>query len=386
VTDRSLADEIVRALGDRELAVKVSPDIPLVKDRVRQMTEFTSGRPLPPGALEARGVTVERMRAFADAAGQFYAAAPWRHLSDEDLIRIEAPAVDRGISHVTVLGAAGQTFGLGFFASSREFERIQGDADPEVFLGRGGKWSLFYGPIDEMPFGDVDLWEDHELPVAGPSAYPVPAWFGPHGELRRPAAPMLADMEAILRSLARVSESEIDGGRWSHDVPTTDGARTVTLAIPELLRPLDAPPDRRRRGMPDRRVMEHVMLEVERFAAGQSFESPADLNAALRQRFSGPLDEVPSTSTTPLELAQDMAYRGADARGRRRLQLARRALELSPDCADAYVLLAEAAGSLDEARDLYGQAVAAGERALGPAAFTDEVGGMSRSLLNLRSE
>jgi len=374
VTDPTLADEIVRALGDRELAVKVSEEIPLVKDRVREMAQSTGGRPLPPDALWARGVTVERMRAFAAAASQFYEAAPWRHLSDEDLIHIEAPAVDRGLSHVTVLGAARQTFGLGFFTGPREFERIQEEADPEAFLGRQGKWSLFYGPIDEMPFGDVDLWEDHALPVAGPSAYPVAMWFGPDGELRRPGASMLANLEALLRALARTSENEIDQGRWSHDVPTADGPRTVTLAIPELLRPLEAPPAHRRRGMPDRRVMERMMLEVERFAATQSFESPAELSAAIQQRFSGPLDEVPSTATTPLERAQDLAYRAAEARGRRRLQLARRALELGPDCADAYVLLAEAAPGPAEAHDLYVQAVAAGERALGSVAFTDDVG------------
>ncbi len=373
VSDRALAGEIVGALGDRELVVKVSPDIPLVKDRVRQMAEFAEGRPLPPDALRARGVTVERMRAFAVAASEFYQAAPWRHLSDEDLIRIEAPAVDRGLSHFTVLGAAGQTFGLGFFASPREFERIQEDADPGAFLGRRGKWSLLCGPIDEMPFGDVDLWEEHELPVASPSAYPVAIWFGPDGELRRPGAPMLADIEAILRALARTSENEIDQGRWSHDVPTADGPRTVTLAIPELLRPLDAPPGHRG-GMPDRRVMERMMREVERFAAAGSFESMADLNAAIHQKFSGPIDEVASTATTPLERAQELAYRAVEARGRRRLQLARRALDLSADCADAYVLLAEAAPGPAEARDLYVQAVAAGERALGRAAFTDDVG------------
>lgn len=77
---------------------------------------------------------------------------------------------------------------------------------------------------------------------------------------------------------------------------------------------------------------------------------------------------------TPLERAQDLVDRAVEARGRRRLQLARRALELSADCADAYVLLAEAAPGPAEARDLYVQAMAAGERALGQAAFADDVG------------
>ena len=116
------------------------------------------------------------------------------------------------------------------------------------------------------------------------------------------------------------------------------------------------------------------MLEVERFAAAGSFDNAADLNAAIQQRFSGPIDEVPSAPTTPLERAQDLAYRATEERGRRRLQLARRALELSPDCADAYVLLAEEAREPEEARDLYVQAVAAGERALGATSFTDDVG------------
>jgi tetratricopeptide (TPR) repeat protein len=66
-----------------------------------------------------------------------------------------------------------------------------------------------------------------------------------------------------------------------------------------------------------------------------------------------------------------LIYEAMDARGRRQLQLIRRALELSPDCADAYVMLAERSSDPAEQRSYYEQAVAAGERALGLAAFTD---------------
>ena len=53
----------------------------------------------------------------------------------------------------------------------------------------------------------------------------------------------------------------------------------------------------------------------------------------------------------------------------------RRALDISADCADAYVLLAEeTAGSAEEARELYAQGVGAGERALGERAFRKEIG------------
>ncbi len=66
-----------------------------------------------------------------------------------------------------------------------------------------------------------------------------------------------------------------------------------------------------------------------------------------------------------------MAYRAFESRGRRRVQLARKALELSSDCADAYVILAERTGDVAQALDLYVQGVAAGERALRPRIFAE---------------
>jgi tetratricopeptide (TPR) repeat protein len=272
-----------------------------------------------------------------------------------------------------VLGAAGQTFGLGFFTNPHDFDALHEHPDPGTFLRRRGKWTVLYGPIDEMPFGDADLWEDGQLAVAGPSAYPVAMWYGPGGELRRPRVQELADLTAILLALARSTEAEIDRGRWSHDVPGDHGPRMVTLAIPALLAPLDAAPPRRP-GPPDRRAMERLTAEIERFAQSSLFESVEEVNAALRERFSGPIDDLPSTATTPLEKAQDLVYRAFEARGRRRIQLARKALELSADCADAFVALAENSSTPEAARGLYEQGVAAGERALGPDVFAQEVG------------
>ena len=84
------------------------------------------GRPVGPP-----GVAVERMRAFADAACEFYRAAPWQHLSDADLVHVEAPPVAAGLRHFTVLGAAVMTFGLGFFSSPKEFDALQEQDDPD---------------------------------------------------------------------------------------------------------------------------------------------------------------------------------------------------------------------------------------------------------------
>ncbi len=73
--------------------------------------------------------------------------------------------------------------------------------------------------------------------------------------------------------------------------------------------------------------------------------------------------------------AQDLMYAAFEAQGARRVALAREALAISPDCADAYLLLAEeTASSLEEARELLEQGVAAGERAFGPQPFEEDAG------------
>jgi tetratricopeptide (TPR) repeat protein len=373
VADKALGEQIARTLGDPELAVTVDPRLDEVKAMVERMAAETNGEPHP-AALDREGMTVERMRSFAGAARDFYVAAPWRHLSDEDLIHVEAPRMGKAFRHVTVLGRAGQTFGLGFFASAKDLDKLHASPDPETLLEDGGRWAVFFGAPWETPFSDLDLWEEQGFPVAAAGAYPVAAWFGAPGRMRRPDARELADIETILLALARTTEAEIDQGRWSHEVVAHGGPRRVTLAIPELLRPLDAPSDSARHGMPDRRVMERMLLEVQRFAATREFASESEMNDALQAKFTGSMDTIASTASTPVDRAQDLVYRATDARGRRRIQLARKALDLSADCADAYVLLAEECADLSQARDLYLQGVAAGERVLGPTVFAEEAG------------
>lgn len=75
------------------------------------------------------------------------------------------------------------------------------------------------------------------------------------------------------------------------------------------------------------------------------------------------------TVVTPLDEAQELAYQAWETSGQRQLNLARRALAISPDCADAYVILGDAARTPEEARRLYQKGVEAGERAIGPEQF-----------------
>ncbi len=81
-----------------------------------------------------------------------------------------------------------------------------------------------------------------------------------------------------------------------------------------------------------------------------------------------------SGEETPLDRAQEVMYQAFEAAAAEQVRLARKALEISPDCADAYVMLAEHAETAEEARTHFEQGVAAGERVLGKQAFEEHVG------------
>ncbi len=116
------------------------------------------------------------------------------------------------------------------------------------------------------------------------------------------------------------------------------------------------------------------MADLGRLLDEQVFDSEEELNAYLQQ-FLGPGGIPDGPARTPLEEAQNLMDDAWEADGHHRVQLARQALEISPNCADAYVLLAEeTARSAAEARPLYEKGVAAGEKALGPEVFEEGLG------------
>jgi tetratricopeptide (TPR) repeat protein len=117
------------------------------------------------------------------------------------------------------------------------------------------------------------------------------------------------------------------------------------------------------------------MIDVYRLLAEQDFADIDEANVFLADLMTKGGGIPAGRAVTPLEEAQDLMYEAWDATGARRAQLARKALEISPDCADAYVLLAEEkARTVQKAGDFFAQGVAAGERALGTEMFEEDAG------------
>jgi tetratricopeptide (TPR) repeat protein len=124
-----------------------------------------------------------------------------------------------------------------------------------------------------------------------------------------------------------------------------------------------------------RQMMEQVMRDIQKMFDEHGVESVEEANALMQDIMASGGRPPHSTNRSALERAQDMMYRAWEARSKSQaVKLARKALEISPDCADAYVLLAQAtARTAQETKALYEKGVEAGKRAIG-AEFDDLVG------------
>ncbi|HEX6864116.1 MAG TPA: tetratricopeptide repeat protein, partial [Thermoanaerobaculia bacterium] len=327
VTDARLAEDLRGFLSAEKVAVELRSDLPelraLEEERARSLRRI-----LPPAALDAPGVTVERLAAFAGAAARFAAAAPWRHLDLDDFLVLEAAGLPRELQEAQILGPPGFAPAVLFHPQEPGQEPAEEPEDgwddwkeedwEDDRPDEEGLWKVSLVPPSDLPPEDVELWLEHGLPLARSGAYPLA--LRRIGELvERPDSRYLRWFEVVLDALASTTEEEMDAGRWEKEVVTSEGPVRLALSLPEVL---DPP-----------------------YADSLPPEDDGEVPAGMR-------------------LAFELATEAFGSFGRRQIQLARRAVALWPDCLDAWLVLARRALDPESARDLYAKAVAAGERSL----------------------
>jgi tetratricopeptide (TPR) repeat protein len=120
--------------------------------------------------------------------------------------------------------------------------------------------------------------------------------------------------------------------------------------------------------------LEKVMASLSQIFGGKDFLSDAELDAFLDSKIAS--GEIPpSAALDPLDEAQSLIYEAWNSEGPQKTELARRALDLSKDCADAYVILAESDAKTEEAAlGLFRKGVEAGQRAIDPGLFARSAG------------
>jgi len=326
--------------------------------------------PMPCGPMDAEGVTPEMMRAYAAAAAELYRARPWELLDNDDLIVLESPVPDPVLKNICVLGARGEFTGLCFHESPETVQRCACNQDSQWIMP-GRHWHFRFDPIDGISLGDVDLWERYDLPVAGPNAYPFAVCYETKGPYRRPGPMELAFFEGFMRALAQSTEQEFDSGRWTKRVDTFDEPMEFAFTLPDVL----APEKPRDPSLPlaSPLVMDRISAHIDRMLANQDFKTQEEYEAFMQANVLGKKieDFAPETS---LEKAQDIVFRAYSVKGRRQVHMARQALAVDPNCADAYIMLAERTPLKDKQLEYFTQALQAAERTLAPEIFEEHAG------------
>jgi hypothetical protein len=354
-------------------------DVALVGGSPEQLQAFADFvafmRDAEPGFAELSlflvdGMSLARVWSFADAAREFHLAEPWERLDgDEDPLRVVLPEAAPEMRVVSVMGAVGESFGLGFHDTWDDYLRRVRGREVEVTPS----WSVTFDYPENPPPPDLAAWKTYHLPLAGDDAYPLPARFDPrHDGTRAPTPAELSYLEGLLRAIARATDEDLDSGRWSRTVPTHDGPVTYTLELPALLDP-PAPAELRARDWPpDPRANERLQLIIRRRFEDDPPVTPADMTRILNRDYTGrKIDDLPFTPRNDWDRAQDLCYAAFASHGRRRVALARQALRVDPRCADAHVILAEEALTTEAAHAHYAAGAAAGLAHIPPEALPD---------------
>jgi len=380
VRDMELRRQLGPMLEAAGIEIHVVDELDLI-DEVEEDMHRRFGKPADGRSQFTAAVGLDRIRAFAEAAVAFHDAAPWNHLTDLDLIQVESAGAPRGMTWFIVVGAVGMARGVLFLNSQLDHAAMVADEPDMDRLAETPCWSISLGGVEEMPLIDHEFWRANDLPRAAGERFPLLAQlaaFGP-GEQADPARVRFA--EALLRALAETTEDNLDSGRWFRTVRSFEGDVTISLALPGVLA-VDAQTAKRSSGrrspatqaVPlDCREVEQGLAQLLRSAKEQGIDSPEELNAYFARQAGKPLPS-PRADSTDRGQAEALVHRALQAAGRARVMLAREATRRWVDCADAWALLAESMPDPARSLELYREAVAAAERALGPDALRDRRG------------
>ncbi|WP_442596296.1 SEC-C metal-binding domain-containing protein [Neobacillus sp. D3-1R] len=131
-------------------------------------------------------------------------------------------------------------------------------------------------------------------------------------------------------------------------------------------------------------VTEQALQDVMSQIQGKEFESMEEANEFLQTFLQQPEKTKSSKPKSKKGQAQDLIYQAFEASGKKRFDLARQALELDPNMADAYNILAEEVEQPILRLDFYEKAMKIAEKELGDKKFFKENKGYFWGLLETR--
>jgi hypothetical protein len=155
VADRADAAELQSVFGDRfDIQVAPTPELDVV------FAQFLASMPKgdeQASYLEGGRVPLAAVARMFKAAALLYRAAPWKVASDDEVLRMDIPALGVEGACVSIIGALGESLGVIVFSSLLAYERFGATAEQATdtrSLDLGG------------PLLSLDFWSGRDVPKA----------------------------------------------------------------------------------------------------------------------------------------------------------------------------------------------------------------------------
>ncbi|MCC7354188.1 MAG: hypothetical protein IT330_10560, partial [Anaerolineae bacterium] len=200
--DAALAEALTSPLAGIGIAAQQHPRPEGIDTLIRDMElHMREGAPELPALLSVKGATPELVGGLFAAAAEFYRAAPWIQLTDEDVLAVRV-APSQEARFVLVIGGGGMEYGLATYIRWEDVERMYDMVDsPLELLPPEGAHSFLFSDVATLPFSDLEAVEQYGWEVAGKEAYPLPVVFTSEKEAKRPSRADLLWYEAALRAI-----------------------------------------------------------------------------------------------------------------------------------------------------------------------------------------
>ena len=203
--DETLAAALNSPLAQIGITAQLHPHLQGIDELLQDLESHLRGGPEHPGLLSVKGVTPELVGGMFAAAAEFYRAAPWVRLTDQQTLAIRV-APEKQPRFAQVMGNGGVEYGLAVYKRWEDVERMYSFADnPLELLSPSGGHSFIFDEISQVPFDDLEAIEKYGWEVADKQAYPVAVIYSREGGVKRPSRADLLWYEAALRAIPRLA-------------------------------------------------------------------------------------------------------------------------------------------------------------------------------------
>ncbi len=252
VEDGATAAELRRALPDIEITVGPLPELDarvadlvtdllahLLADLPANLAAKTGAADDPRSYFEDGRVSGRAVKALFRAAASVYESAPWEVAWDDQVLRLDIPALGVAGACVSILGAAGACYGLLILPSLAAFEALVERAEG-LILGEADLGidvlALNFESVEDLPPRMQREIKQHGWPVAGPLAYPLvehrAADGGWHPLHERDVQIATACASAVARFVAKHSQALEDDCPEEITESYSESGFTVHLSAP----------------------------------------------------------------------------------------------------------------------------------------------------------